>query len=157
QSFSNAWVVGAAALLATVLSAFAASAPFSASRPIALAGRAAIVLATAMHLFWLYLAIAFGSLLGWSTPWWARGLVALAALAAVFTARPSWRRVRIPLALPLGIWIAACLAGWRREEAFLRCDDLLRAAQQPGVSVVMATTREQTSCRAGQVLPIGRY
>jgi hypothetical protein len=62
------------------------------------------------HALWVYLATAWGSVL-----WWTLSAAAWASIGAAVaaTARPRWHGVRVPIAVPLGAWIALCLLGWR--------------------------------------------
>ncbi len=123
-------------------------------RSIAVIVRGAARLALlAFHVFALYLAVAWGGVLAWTTPWWAR--IAVAALLLGWAYGLSGRAVRIPLILPLGVWIAVCLAGWLREESVVRCDDYRRL--QPPASLLVATTDGVPRCRPGDRVPIGRY
>jgi hypothetical protein len=110
-----------------------------------------------LHAFWIYLAIAFGSLLAWSVTVGVRVFIVLAVATWMTTARSAWQRARVPLSLPLGIWIAACLSGWLREEAILHCDDVLRARAQPGVEIAVATSADESTCTAGRTLAVARY
>ena len=109
----------------------------------------------AFYVLAVYLAVAWGGVLWWATSWRIRVLIAL-LLAAWVATRFTRRAVpRIPLSLPLGIWIVACLTGWLREESFLRCDDYARL--RPPVSLLLATTTDVARCRSGESLPIDRY
>ncbi|UJR84384.1 YncE family protein [Sandaracinus amylolyticus] len=104
-----------------------------------------------------YAALAWGTLLAWTVPWWAKLLVSALAGAAVVTGRPSWRHARVPFLLPLGAWITLCLAGWRIQELYARCDDYLEAVAHPAVDVVLPTTPALRDCRPGETIEIGRY
>ena len=137
--------------------------------------RAAEVIAqaalAAFYLLAFYLAAAWGSVLWWSTSWWIRLVIALLLVAWVACSLPDvfpraatrslrrqWVRAvanSVPLSLPLGIWIVACLSGWLREESLLHCDDYARLASP--VSLVFATTEDVTRCPLGETVPIGRY
>ncbi len=129
---------------------------------LAVSGRSAVVrmLATAplvvVHLFWIYIAVTLGGLLAWTTALPVRGLAALLALVAVGGAVASNARFRLPAAVPLGFWIAACLVGWMREDGVIRCDDYL-AARSSSAAVLVPTTDELERCRSGESLRIGHY
>ncbi len=106
---------------------------------------------------WTYLAIIFGWLLAWTVPWPVRlGLGALVLVAAA-TARMPIRGVRIPLVLPVGIWIAVCLFGWQREDGAIRCDDYIRFEAQPSIELVAPSTRDLAACAPGTTLRLRRY
>jgi hypothetical protein len=107
----------------------------------------------AFYILFIYLAIAWGSLLYWSVRWWGWTFVAVAAAGAMATARPV-RGFRVPAVLPIGAWIALCLLGWRREERILRCDDYLTLS--PRLTLVTAT-RDVSECRPNDELVIGPY
>ncbi len=117
-------------------------------------GWACLPLAVAMYVLWAYLAAAFGVLLGWTVPFW--GVVSLAVLTAVslLTTVRRDNRLRLPLILPVGIWIAAVLSGWVREEHLVRCDDYL--ALPPSVDVAVENPR-LAACRPGEIRQSGRY
>ena len=128
------------------------------ARPVVRAlGRLARAAMVAIHVFWIYLVVTWGTLLAWSTPWWIRAGVAALLAASVATWRRPPGRFRVPVALPMGVWITACLGGWLREEGFARCDDYRRLTAQAGPVAALPTRPELRSCRAGDVLPIGRY
>jgi hypothetical protein len=130
-----------------------------------LGGLACAIALTGLYLLWSYLAVVFGRLLGWTVPWQQRAVVV--ALLVAWVAMLVWprasasgvRRVprgpRVPLVLPIGLWIALVLAGWPREEGLVRCDDYL-ALRSP-VELVVATQPDLASCRPGRVLPAGRF
>jgi hypothetical protein len=141
------------ATLVAMLSACAALAVF---------GRAALVRAVglvplvAVHCVWFYIAVSLGSLLGWTVPLPVRWVCAgLALIVLVGAARPR-ARFRLPSALPLGLWITACLIGWQREDGVIRCDDYA-AALASGVSVIVPTSDELAACQPGEVLRIRHY
>ncbi|APR79829.1 Hypothetical protein A7982_05176 [Minicystis rosea] len=156
QSVAAWGYVVAAAAIFTGLRAVCASTA-SRRRAARIAGWAARIAIGAFHALLVFLVLTWGSRLAWTTAWWMRALVALLGLAVLATWRRGEGRVRMPIALPLGVWIAACLWGWLREESFARCDDFLRARSQPAVELVATTTPEIASCTAGQVVRIGRY
>jgi hypothetical protein len=107
-----------------------------------------------LYAFWTYLAVTFGILLGWTVPVWGYVVVGLLAVAAAATAFRRRDRPRIPVVLPLGIWIVVVLWGWLREENLVRCDD--RLALQAPVELVVANP-QVASCRPGEVRASGRF
>lgn len=109
-----------------------------------------------VHLFWIYIAVSLGTVLAWTTPPAVRWVAALLAVIAVLGAVLPRARFRLPTALPLGLWIAACLIGWQREDGVVRCDDYL-AVRASGASVLVPTTDEIEGCRPGESLRIGHY
>lgn len=109
-----------------------------------------------LHIFWLYLALSWGPHLAWTTGWSLRGLVLATTLAALGTLRRSTWRGCVPAALPLGIWIAATLSGWVREENLVRCDDYRRASSQPRVRVIGTTIAALDTCAPGAVFSVDR-
>jgi hypothetical protein len=117
-------------------------------------GRVCWVLLVACYLMWAYLGIAFGVLLAWTVPCWLWPVVVLLALAAAATAFRPHGSLQVPMVLPLGIWIAALLSGWLREENLLRCDDFL--ALQPPAQLAVPNPHV-ASCRQGEVRPSGRF
>lgn len=126
----------------------------AASRAARWAGRLCWLGLFGLYSLWAYLAISFGVLLAWTVPLWLRlgiGLLAVAALATVLRPR---NRLHVPVILPLGLWIAAVLFGWLREENLVRCDDYL-ALQSP-VQLV-ATNPQLESCHPGEVRASGRF
>ncbi|MDX2167128.1 MAG: hypothetical protein SF182_08700, partial [Deltaproteobacteria bacterium] len=108
------------------------------------------------HLAWLYIALGLGTLLAWTTTAALRWAVAALALLAVGGALPARARFRLPTALPLGVWIVACLIGWQREDGVVRCDDYL-AVRAAGLTLLVETTEELRQCQPGEVLRIGHY
>ena len=146
--------VALAALLATALRIGAASPRRNAARFLPLA---ALILLAALYIAWIYFAAVLGWLLGWTVAWPLRiGLLVLAGLALL-----SWRRplvgVRVPLVLPIGIWISLCSLGWWREDGVIRCDDYDRLRAQTSVTLVIPSTQALASCTAGDVLRLHRY
>ncbi len=101
---------------------------------------------------YVYEAIAFGLLLGWTTPLWVRVLTPLLLLF-----RWPIRGVRIPLPLALGPFILMCLLGWRHQDGMLRCEDLHRVKAQAGVSILAPTFPEEKTCAGGDTYVVGRY
>lgn len=149
------WVVWVAVvLLLTVLRWFVERERTGTPRPHTMAGRLASLALRLFELLAVFLAIAWGGALWWAISW---PLLLLVLALLVLAASGSWWRpmgLKIPLVLPVGVWITACLVGWLRAEAFLPCDDLSRL--EAPVSLLMATT-DTTSCSSGGRLPIGRY
>ena len=119
------------------------------------AGRVCWVVLLACYGLWVYLAVTFGVLLGWTVPNWLLASIALTAVAVVATLRRPRDRPYIPLVLPLGMWIAAVLSGWLREENLLRCDDFL--ALRAPVQLVVPSNPRLGSCQPGEVRPSGRF
>lgn len=107
------------------------------------------------HLFWIYLAAAFGSVLYWTLPAWGCALTIVCALTFVVTI--LWRKApfEVPAALPLGLFIALNLSGWLREENLVRCDDFL--ALRPPVQLLVPAAPELSGCRPGEVRRSGRF
>ena len=118
-------------------------------------GRACWLFLIGCYALWAYLAVAFGVLLTWTVPGWMALSIAAIAVAAAATATRRRNRLHVPLVLPLGLWIAAVLAGWLREEVRVRCDDYF--ALQPPVQLVIATPPDLSSCRPGEVRMNGRF
>lgn len=118
-------------------------------------GRACTLAVVGCHIFWAYLAVAFGLLLGWTISGQVVLLVILASAAAVGTLHRRRDQLHVPLVLPLGIWIAASLSGWQREENLLRCDDYL--ALRPPVQLVVPSDPRHATCRPEEVRPSGRF
>ncbi len=120
-----------------------------------LLGYAALAGLAAWYALWIYLAVAFTTLLAWTVQplFWALILLASGAAAATIT-RPR-HTFHVPVALPLGIAIATLLSGWLREEELTRCDDLLALA--PPVELAVASHPDLAACRPGEVRPTGRF
>lgn len=108
----------------------------------------------ALYALWIYLAVAFGTLLAWTVPLWLLVFIMLAALVALLTALRPRDRWHVPVALPLGLWIAVVLSGWSREETLVRCDDFL--ALRAPVQLV-AKNPQLKSCQPGEVRESGRF
>ncbi len=104
---------------------------------------------------WGYIALAFGILLGWTVSVGVRVAVVAIAMLSLTTSLRLRRGFHIPPVLPLGIWIAAVLSGWLREEKLLRCDDYL--ALKPPVRVLVPSDPNLASCKPGEIRPTGRY
>lgn len=97
----------------------------------------------------------YGVVMAWNVPFASRVLTALLVLLAALGSRVT-RGVRVPLALPMGVWAAACMNGfWQDLSLFLRCDDYLRI--RAPVEIVVPTRRDLDACRPGASLPIGLY
>lgn len=118
-------------------------------------GFACICVTLAAYALWVYLAVAFGALLAWTVPAWGAAALALIAVGTLGTRLRPPAGIRLPLALPLGAWIALVLSGWPREERLLRCDDYLEVARS--LRIVVPSHPELSSCRPGEVRPSGRY
>lgn len=142
-----------ALLAAAGLTALAAVAVLAAPGRMATAVRAILV---SVHLIWIYFVLTLGVQLAWAVPVAARWLAGAAALAALGGAFSPRARFRVPSALPLGIWIAASVIGWSREDGVVRCDDYL-AVTASGVSVLVPATEELERCRPGESLRLGHY
>ena len=156
------WLSSPADLYAVVVSAVSATLFYGVGgmrnrRPLwrCATGIAWLVLAI-LHLVWLYGALVFGLVLYWSVPLWTVGLLLLLALSSLVGPR-NRLSVRIPLALPLGLWILACLIGWGREDGRVRCDDYLRLKGESAVQIVVPTHSALEQCKPGHVLPVSRY
>jgi len=107
--------------------------------------------------FMVFLLIVWGMRLSWTMPFWTVALVVLLSLGAVATLLRPGLGVRIPFTLPIGIAIITCLLGWRREEGYVRCDDYVRAGNQPGVEILVPTVAALNGCTPGASFPIMRY
>lgn len=108
-----------------------------------------------VHAIWTALAIAFGSVLAWAVPAWQWAAIAGAAAAYVVTALRG-TALRVPLALPVGLMIAAAAASWMREDGLVHCDDYLRL-RAAGVTLAVPSTPEIAHCRPGEILIVDRY
>jgi hypothetical protein len=111
----------------------------------------------AFHLLVSFLAMVWASTLAWSMSWWSIAISILLFAGALATFRRPSHRVRVPIALPVGVVILTCMLGWRREEGFARCDDYRRAEQQRGVEVMFPPVDQLVDCSPGDVIPIGRF
>jgi hypothetical protein len=108
------------------------------------------------HGFWIALAAVFAGVLTWAVPpwiWIVDGVAALLAIAGVVHRPPP---VRVPIALPLGIAIAALIGGWMWEDGLIHCDDYLRV-RAAGATVVVPSTPELARCLPGETLLVERY
>ena len=118
---------------------------------------------------WLGVAVSVGVFIGllhfstaifvmfeWSAPGWLRVLQGVAAVGTLGTLWLPQARARVPAMLLLGT-CGVLSAFVSREDGVVRCDDYLRASAQPGVEVLVPTVLDELSCRAGDVLDIGRY
>ena len=115
--------------------------------------RAADVL---LHLLWFLVALVFGSVLAWAVPAWVPWAVLALALAVVAGAGFRSGR-RIPLVLPVGLWILACVYGWGNEDGRVRCDDYLRVKDLGTPRVVVPTHSALEGCVPGDSLRVPRY
>jgi hypothetical protein len=110
------------------------------------------------YLLWVYVAATLAAALAWAMPWPVRGLVLVLGLGWGFTLLSRrWRRLRVPLALPLGVWIVAGLLGWLREEWVVRCDDWQRVTAQGNVRIAVASSDKLQTCRPGARIGLKRY
>lgn len=115
----------------------------------------AFIVVSGAYALWSYEFIAFGDALAWAIPMRVWLLISALAVGFVLTHRSQWRRAEIPLILPMGLVIAACLYGWRIEETRIRCQDLRTAMQQPDVHLRVPTL--ETECSGDEVTSIGRF
>lgn len=150
MSVAPPWVLALSLLILGGLAAVATRARLRWVRVLALAPLVIV------HLFWIYVVLSLGTLLAWAPPPAVRWLVVLLAVAATAGALVPRARFRLPTALPLGLWIAACLISWVREDGVIRCDDYF-ALRASGVSVLVPTTEELEHCRPGELLRTGHY
>src|ERR1019366_3837682 len=74
------------------------------------------------NLFGILGVVTCGAAMAWTVPFGMRLLTASLVLLVVLRPRGT-RGVRVPLALPMGVWVAACWAGWSHEWGVLRYDD----------------------------------
>jgi hypothetical protein len=118
------------------------------------AGRLCWLALAGLYTLWAYLAVTFGVLLAWTLPPWAVAVVALLAAVSVLTVARPTGRLRIPVALPVGVWIAVILAGWLQQEELLRCDD--RLGVRPPVELLIPNP-QLGGCSAGATRPSGRF
>jgi DNA-binding beta-propeller fold protein YncE len=147
---------GLFAPMMAVLTALAALAVVPLPRRLAPLRGVAVALLIFVHLFWLYQAAALAAMVGWAVSpavWTLDGALATIAIAGVALPRT---RVRVPLALPLGIAIAALLAGWRREDGLIRCDEYMRV-RRSSVVVVVPSAPELERCVPGESVKLRRY
>lgn len=117
-------------------------------------GRLLAIGLVGLHLLWVYLGLSFGWMLYWTAaPWVPPLLLALLLLSVATHFTHRWPQ--IPLALPLGLWIAILLSGWLREEHLVRCDDYL-SIRAP-VSIEVRSHPALAECRPGVVRASGRF
>lgn len=149
-----AWIIGALALLMTAIW-IASQQRHASSQPHRAIGWLCTAIVATFHLLWVYAATSFGVLLAWTPD--RLSLIVVIALACgwLLTAQRPLSRVKIPMVVPLGAWIALILSGWLREENLLRCDDFL--ALQAPVELILPSHPELSSCRPGEVRPAGRF
>ncbi len=120
--------------------------------------RLALTATVGHHVLAAYLCIAFGVLLAWTTPLWFRGLAILLLASSVLPRLSRTRALyRVPLILPLGVWITGVLVGWYQEDGAVRCDDYRRMIAQTGVALVESSTSELAQCSGHEVLRVDRY
>lgn len=110
----------------------------------------------AFHLYYAYAAFTFGVMLHWAVPTWAKTILALLG-AAWLAGRVLRGRPRVPLALPAGLWVLACLLGWQVQDGTVRCDDFLRVRQEGALEFVLPTHPALAACRAGDEVRVPRY
>lgn len=122
-------------------------------RVLAAAGR---VVDLAYHLHYAYLAVTLGLMLHWVVPTWVAAFLVLLG-AAWLAWRLAGRRPFVPLALPAGLWILACLAGWQVQDGVVRCDDFLRLRQEGAPELVLPSHPALAACRAGDEVRVPRY
>jgi hypothetical protein len=106
---------------------------------------------------WLYLALAFGTMLGWAVPTYQHVLAALLVGLSVYSTRPGHSGPGWPLSVALGFVILASVTAWRGQDGIVRCDDYARAVGQLGVDVAVPTSRDLPSCREGTAVYVRRY
>jgi hypothetical protein len=159
SALSFVWLVSIAGY-GTALAAAAASTVLYAAavlaRPIWVrrVTTAALLLVHAAHAF---VAVSLGVLLAWTLPLWLIAFIAI-LLAAVFAgAIAKSERVRLPLCLPVGLWIVGLLIGWLREDGRVRCEDYHRATSNPAVSLQIPSAKEILDCTPDETLVVGRY
>jgi hypothetical protein len=122
-------------------------------RMLAAAGR---VVDVAYHLHFAFVAVTLGLMLHWAVPAWAKVALGLPALAWL-AERVTRRRGRVPLALPVGLWVLACLIGWQLQDGAVRCDDYLRFRQEGVLEFVLPSHPALAACRAGDEVRVPRY
>lgn len=152
-SVNGAFAAGAAGILCTAIW-WISGMRRSDSAPRRSIGWLATGLLAVLYLFWVYLAVAFGTLLAWTVPgwlWFLVGLTTLAAGATAFRPVPWWY---VPAVLPLGMWIAAVLSGWLREEQLVRCEDFF--SLRPPVQLVVKNPQLE-SCQPAEIRASGRF
>ena len=151
----SSWsAVAVPAALVTGLHLAAGTRRAGAMRVLCWVARAALV---PLYAVWAYIAIVFGWLLGWTVSRPIRYAILLAAVAAVVGLGRRIAGVRVPVLLPLGMWMAFCLLGWKREDGVIRCDDYARFLSDPAVTLAIPTTKALASCAPGEVLRLERY
>jgi hypothetical protein len=105
---------------------------------------------------WGVTAVVFGAALGWAVPGWALAVVAVLAVIAVVD-RVRGGSVRLPLALPVGLWIAMCILGWGREDGRIHCDDFRRIQADGRVDIVLPVHSQLPQCEPGRAYRLDRY
>lgn len=114
-----------------------------------------LLIVCAAYALWTYEFVAFGEALAWTIHPLVWMLVLALTVGVIWTHRPQWKKAEIPLVLPMGVVIAACLYGWRTEEARIRCEDLQAVVEQPGVHIRIPTLEK--ACSGDERIPIGRF
>lgn len=107
------------------------------------------------YALWTYEFVAFGEALVWTIDWPLRLLVIALTMGVIWTHQPRWKRAEVPLILPMGVVIAACLFGWRTEEARIRCKDWRAVLEQSGVRIRIPTL--EGVCSGDERISIGRF
>ncbi len=121
----------------------------------AIVRRLALAVVIGVHVCWLATLTVLAAVLAWSVSAWVWTLAAV-SLALFVATHLLTMRIRVPLALPLGILIAALAYGWMREDGVIRCDDYLRVLSE-GLEVAVPSTPDIASCTAGDALTVTRY
>jgi hypothetical protein len=117
----------------------------------------ACVALLSLYAVWAYLGIVFGWLLGWTVPWPVDFVLLFLAVAALATTHRRIADLRVPLVLPLGLWIAVCLLGWWRQDGVIQCDDYANFLSDSSVTLAIPSTRALTSCAPSESLRLRRY
>lgn len=115
------------------------------------------VLYVGFSALWLFLAIAFGLMLGWTLPEWIYPVIAVLLAIVVVMNRQGFQGPRLPVSVVLGIWTLTCLNGWLVNDGAIRCDDYLRLADEPGVELVVPTTPLLGWCQPDDRFVVDRY
>src|SRR4029077_1244467 len=76
-----------------------------------------------LYLVFIVFAVILGVHLAWAVTPLAAVATGIAALLAAITRRRHWDEFRVPPALPLGMWIIACLVGWDHTDTTVSCVD----------------------------------
>jgi hypothetical protein len=106
--------------------------------------------------FVLYEALSFGFMLGWTIPSWVLSLIVIVSFGWMASIRIRPQNPRIPLILPVSLWIGACLFGWATEKDTLRCEDYIRILKQPDVLPSIPSVELPNQCQIGtRFQPVG--